>query len=242
MPHAKFDATNPFLKNKYASLGSVIEASKPILAKYGLAVSQLVTSDHGLVGVETVLIHESGEWISNTASLSQDDEKGKSGAQVAGSIISYLRRYSLSSILNMYADEDNDGNAPKAEQPNKTDQSVRPYSPDKLKERIEAEAKKFASRIAEGSQKGATENHRQVLASGLGKIFKEDTPRYELCKWMTGESSTKKMQANYVFAMLAWLSVKSFEDEPNAYAMKEAVSAHAEALKASGRQSLIEES
>jgi hypothetical protein len=37
------------------------------------------------------------------------------------------------------------------------------------------------------------------------------------------------------------ISVKSFEDEPNAYAMKEAISAHAEALKASGQQSLIEE-
>jgi hypothetical protein len=41
--------------------------------------------------------------------------------------------------------------------------------------------------------------------------------------------------------MLAWLSVKSFEDEPNAFSVKEAISAHAEALKASGQQSLIEE-
>jgi hypothetical protein len=143
----------------------------------------------------------------------------------------------------MYADEDSDGNAPKQEvKKNETPNSTRPYAPDKLKERIEAEAKKFASKIADGSQKGATENHRQVLAAGLGKIFLDTTPRYELCKWLTGESSTKKMQAHYVFAMLAWLSVKSFEDEPTAFAMKEAISAHAEALKASGQQSLIEES
>ena len=33
MPVAVFDATNPFLKSKYASLGSVIQASRPILAK-----------------------------------------------------------------------------------------------------------------------------------------------------------------------------------------------------------------
>ena len=34
MPVAVFDATNPFLKSKYASLGSVIQASRPILAKH----------------------------------------------------------------------------------------------------------------------------------------------------------------------------------------------------------------
>jgi hypothetical protein len=37
------------------------------------------------------------------------DEKGKSAAQVAGSIITYLRRYALAAALGIYADEDTDG-------------------------------------------------------------------------------------------------------------------------------------
>jgi len=243
MPHAKFDATNPFLKNKYASLGSVIEASKPILAKHGLAVSQLVVSESNRVGIETALIHESGEWVSSSVYLDMEEKKGNSAAQVAGSIVSYLRRYSLSSILNMYADEDNDGNDAKEQKKpvEKQTGSTRPYLPDVLKGKIEAEAKKFANSIAGGTQKGATKNHRQVLAAGLGKIFLDNTQRYELCKWLTGESSTMKMDAAYVFALLAWLSVKSFEDEPNAFSLKEAMSAHSEALKAQGQQTLIEE-
>lgn len=111
MPAVKFNSTNPFLKNKYADLGAVIDTSRPILAKNGLSVSQLVFTDIGHMGVETILMHESGEWISASAVLPLGDEKGKSQAQVAGSIVTYLRRYGLSSILGMYADEDGDGNA-----------------------------------------------------------------------------------------------------------------------------------
>jgi hypothetical protein len=242
MPHAKFDATNPFLKNRYASLGSVIEASKPILAKYGLSVSQMVISSDGGIGIETVLIHESGEWFSNSVTIELTEEKGKSYAQVAGSIVSYLRRYSLSSILNMYADEDTDGNQPKKVEPKQElEPSTRPYSPERLKDAVDKKAAYFKNEIASGKQKGATANHRSVLAAGLGKIFIESTPRYELCKWLTGTASTKEMDASYVFALLGWLNVKSFEDEPNEISRKEAMSAHAQALIASGQQKLIEE-
>lgn len=115
-PAVKFDSTNPFLKNGYASLGAIIHDAKPVLAKYGLAVSQLTFGSDGVAGIETVLMHNSGEWISQTVSMPMADERGKSSAQVLGSIITYLRRYSLASVLGIYSDEDGDGNAePKPE-------------------------------------------------------------------------------------------------------------------------------
>jgi len=119
MPAAKMTAENPFLKSKYADLGSVIEAARPVLGKHGLAFTQLVSSNESGLSVETVLMHKGGEWISETVTLSTGEERGKSAAQVAGSVITYLRRYSLAAILGMYADEDTDGNqpAPKAPQP-----------------------------------------------------------------------------------------------------------------------------
>ena len=112
MPAVKFDSTNPFLRNKYASLGAIIATTKPVLAKYGLAVTQLVYSEGDQVGVETILMHSSGDRITTKISMGTEAEKGKSAAQVAGSIITYLRRYSLAAILGMYADEDGDGNKP----------------------------------------------------------------------------------------------------------------------------------
>jgi hypothetical protein len=110
MPAIKFDSKNPFLKNDYASLGAIIAGARPVLAKHGLSVSQLAFGEDGVAGVETVLMHTSGEWISSSISMPVGEEKGKSSAQVAGSIVTYLRRYSLASILGIYSDEDGDGN------------------------------------------------------------------------------------------------------------------------------------
>ena len=44
MPVAVFDATNPFLKSRYASLGAVIQASRAILAKHKLSLVQFPVS------------------------------------------------------------------------------------------------------------------------------------------------------------------------------------------------------
>lgn len=116
MPAVAFDSTNPFLHNRYASLGAVIEASRPVLAKHRLAVTQFPANDGETIGVETILAHESGEFISERLSIALGEEKGKSRAQVAGSIITYLRRYAWASVLGLYADEDTDGNAPESRQ------------------------------------------------------------------------------------------------------------------------------
>ena len=109
MPVALYDATNPFLKNKYASLGAVISASRPILAKHKLSLIQFPISDATSIGVESLLLHESGEFVSQSLLVPLVDEKGKSKVQCAGSVLTYLRRYSWAAILGMYADEDSDG-------------------------------------------------------------------------------------------------------------------------------------
>lgn len=117
MPEVKKNAQNPFLKNKYADLGAVIETSRPILAKYELAVTQFPVSEGDKIGVTTLLTHSSGEWLEETILISATDAKGLSFAQSAGVVISYLRRYAWASVLGMYADEDTDGNHPKTSEP-----------------------------------------------------------------------------------------------------------------------------
>ncbi len=118
MPVAVFDATNPFLKSKYASLGAVIQASRPILAKHKLSLVQFPISDAAGIGVESILAHESGEFVAERILIPLTEEKGKSKVQSAGSTLTYLRRYSWASILGMYSDEDSDGvAAPPANMP-----------------------------------------------------------------------------------------------------------------------------
>ncbi|MFH0938214.1 MAG: ERF family protein [Planctomycetota bacterium] len=106
----KMNAVNPFLKNKYADLGAIIEAAREPLRDNGLSISQLPGSDNGSISLTTILMHKSGQWLESTIAMPIGDEKGRSLAQSAGSIITYLRRYSYAAIIGAYADEDADGN------------------------------------------------------------------------------------------------------------------------------------
>ena len=112
MPVVPMDATNPYLKNRYATLGAIIESSRAVLGEHGLAVTQLPINDGAMVGVETILTHESGQWLSQQYCIPIGDAKGMSMAQQAGSVLTYLSRYALRGVLKIYADEDNDGNHP----------------------------------------------------------------------------------------------------------------------------------
>jgi len=149
MPAVKMNAVNPFLKNKYADLGAVIETSRPVLAKHGLAIVQTVIGDGVQIGVTTMLAHESGEWLQDTITLSLGEEKGKSSAQVAGSIISYLRRYSWASILGLYADEDTDGNH---SQPKQEPKSKEPMNLERAKVTRDSKGNLYSEKTAEELQ------------------------------------------------------------------------------------------
>lgn len=104
------NATNPFLKSKYADLGEHINTIKPVFEKNGLVITQFPTGGSGEIGVTTILIHESGEWLQSSAVIPIEKEAGNSKAQTAGKAISYLRRYSLAAVANVYSGDDNDGN------------------------------------------------------------------------------------------------------------------------------------
>jgi hypothetical protein len=100
------DATNPHLKSKYANLASVWEAVKEPLAKNGLSVVQtFAPSESGTVTVVSTLLHKSGEWIASPLTL----PVGQATAQGYGSAITYGRRYGLSALLGVIADDDDDG-------------------------------------------------------------------------------------------------------------------------------------
>lgn len=96
----------------YSDLATVISTAKPVLAKHGLSISQLVNeSDVDKVSVTTMLLHASGQFLSSTGTIKIPEMRGVNDTQKAGAALSYLRRYSLQSILGM-ASEDNDAASP----------------------------------------------------------------------------------------------------------------------------------
>lgn len=103
--HAHKDSSNPHFKSTFASLPSVIDATVPLLNRHGLSVIQLPGFVDGCATVETILMHESGEWLSGVSKspISKNDPQG------VGSAITYLRRYSLAALCCIGQDDD-DGN------------------------------------------------------------------------------------------------------------------------------------
>jgi hypothetical protein len=92
----------------YSDLATVIEAAKNVLPKNGLSYTQLVGSpDSETVKVTTILMHSSGQFIGQEASIKVPEMRGVNDTQKRGAALSYLRRYSLQAILGM-ASEDND--------------------------------------------------------------------------------------------------------------------------------------
>lgn len=107
------DSLNPHFHNKYASLDTIIDSVRPALAKHQLCLvqgaSSPVSDDAGRVSafaVETMLIHASGEWLSNAAIL----PLAKIDPQGAGGAITYGRRYGIAALLALATEEDDDGN------------------------------------------------------------------------------------------------------------------------------------
>jgi ERF superfamily len=92
---------------KYANLSQILEVSRPLVQKYGLAVSQLCGSADEKVSVETLLMHKSGQWISSIIEMKVERSLTKEGkfkmslAQEVGCVITYARRYGIAAILGI---------------------------------------------------------------------------------------------------------------------------------------------
>jgi len=99
-------SVNPHFKSRYADLNSLRDAIREPLAVNDLSIIQLPRVDGNHVEVETMLLHKSGEYIAETLRM----PFGQNNAQAIGSALTYCRRYSLGSLLNLSSDDD-DGNA-----------------------------------------------------------------------------------------------------------------------------------
>jgi hypothetical protein len=98
---------NPHFKSKYVTLDGTVKAIHDCAPKHGLSYTQMpVTTENG-VGVVTLIMHESGEFIQMDAFVLPMDKKT---AQGAGSATTYARRYSLSAAFGIVSDLDDDGN------------------------------------------------------------------------------------------------------------------------------------
>lgn len=95
---------------KYADFSSILRVAKKVFKEHKLSIIQSASTDvvegKSYATVETLVIHESGEYVKS--------EKLRSlvlgNMQDMGGQITYMKRYSLSAMLGISTDADDDGN------------------------------------------------------------------------------------------------------------------------------------
>jgi ERF superfamily. len=102
------DANNPFFKSKYVPLENVVSVIDEAIAETGLSYTQeTLYNENGLIVLETIIMHESGEYIALGGVVVKPV---KNDPQGVGSATTYARRYSLSAAFGIASDQDDDGN------------------------------------------------------------------------------------------------------------------------------------
>jgi hypothetical protein len=116
--------------NKYADLASIWDTIKGPLAANNLSVAQPVYNVEDHVGVSTILMHSSGQYLMEKfGSIPL-----KKGPQEIGSLISYYRRYGLAAMLGV-AQQDDDATSAERGFKKPKEPTVN-HSPKELKDEI----------------------------------------------------------------------------------------------------------
>lgn len=114
--YVKVSSRNAQFDYKYADYSEVLSCVKEALNNEGISILQPIINNV----VETILLHESGEYISSQTDIyiTPTPIKDNNGnivntyirPQDYGSAVTYARRYALSAILALDSDEDDDAN------------------------------------------------------------------------------------------------------------------------------------
>lgn len=170
------DGTNPYLKNRYATIDQIIEEIRPILASKGLFILQTPSNDEsGEIKMTTRIFHESGQWIESPPLTLKAQ---KNDPQAIGSAVTYARRYSLTSFLSLNTGEDDDGHqASMSREPQQQQHKPKaaPYQKQQPSNGMATEAQRKKI-FAMAKQKGLSEN---ILRN--------------LIKYITGQESTRDL-------------------------------------------------
>lgn len=183
----KKDAKNPFHKSSYASLGAHLALCEDTLDRHGLIMLQTVNGSHDKAILISTLCHsESGQWIKSYLPLPNP----KNDSQGLGASITYMRRYSINSMLGLSAEDDDGESAcvrPKSDPKNNDDKKPAPV--DKISGQELYELRQL--------ERGLDKEHKDKINKWLKETHKceklEDVTREKFPKVLLGYQHGAKM-------------------------------------------------
>jgi hypothetical protein len=186
---------NGSVRYRYATFDDMLRVVKPYLTQNGFSFSFKTRTEGNTVYVRCELYHEGGHMESCEVVLPILSSPGMNPAQAAGAVLTYAKRYSLSMLLGISAEEDTDANLNTTlvgdqvivhenshSQPQP--QPVKKEEPQKEDERVEVERQKLriqASEILkraypESTPKQRTEMWHQFLLMHYGVMSSTSLP------------------------------------------------------------------
>lgn len=176
----------------YVPLNKIIDTLKVVLPKYGLAYIQLPFGGQSgnTVGLSTRIVHDSGEWIEETAEFPVTDMKGVNATQKAGAAITYFRRYALLSAFGITGDKDVDANDQAWNKTSSQQKSQTSNAQKTPKFSETEEAKQLKNSILDWINNG-TISDKQSLAYAEDYMFNNDVAGMkQLAAWCQSQQKT----------------------------------------------------
>lgn len=183
---------NSFGRYSYRSCEDILEGAKPVLAKYGAAIT--IRDDieiHGdrtyIKATATFYDVETGETIENTAYAREEAEKkGMDSSQITGATSSYARKYCLNGLLLI--------------------DDTRDADTDEAKNEADARAKKQPRKNPEAPSEvpaTITEKEQNILREMCAKAGKEVDKIFP-----NGLNLTSKQYAQACQTLQGWIQAK----------------------------------
>ena len=207
----KLNSENPFFHKNYLDLTGLQSAVDEAMKGTGLSYIQLVAGSNGQPTVRTVILHESGEFISSDTLQLRPD---KTNPQGQGSAITYAKRYQLGAMFGISGEADDDGEAATNHQPqNRTyqqrQQSSRQAAPRQQRQQAASQPPQPSPEeqqqidglkteyrnvlnglVKQGAQKKEINNE---VNNRLKRSIKDFTKKDELSKWTDALAMIKKI-------------------------------------------------
>lgn len=98
------------VRYRYASLDTILDTVRPILTRHGFSILFKTACNDKSVTVTCILRHIGGHEEETSFTAPIDPSSNMTEIQKYGAALSYAKRYALSSLLGITADEDTDAN------------------------------------------------------------------------------------------------------------------------------------
>jgi len=135
-------------RNQYISLDNILHTIRPLLPKCGLSISQDLAGGF----LVTSLLHKSGQFKGSAMPFYPMQDNKINTLQAIGGGISYAKRYSISALLGISSDVDDDANGMKDKEPTTPKKELPKVTDEQVQKVIDwAKEKKYDIKIVEGN-------------------------------------------------------------------------------------------